>query len=297
MKPNPVLKKLGYSDDDKLVIIHTDDIGMCQASLDAFADLWDFGTISSGATMVPCPWFPATAEWCRAHPDVDMGVHATLTSEWGNYRWSPISTVDRASGLFDDEGFFHRLAAPIQAGAELDFVRVEVQAQYDRALQFGVDPTHIDAHMLTILHPRLLPAYIETATKAKVPFMLPRNSAEMATWMGYETQVAEGLGELIEQVEAQGVPLVDRFDSLPLDDPADHIGLTKKILSGLEPGITYLVLHPSTDTPELRAICPDWPSRVANYNAMMSRDVKDFIKNEGIQVIGYKALRDLLRGE
>ncbi len=297
MNPNPVLKKLGYADDDKLVIIHTDDIGMCQASVQAFADLWDFGTISSGATMVPCPWFPAAAEFCRKNPEVDMGVHATLTAEWQHFRWAPISTVDRASGLFDDEGFFHHLAAPVQESADLDFVRVEVQAQYDRAVQFGIAPTHLDAHMLTILHPRLLPAYIETATRARVPFMLPRNSVEMATWMGYETQVAQGLGELIAQAESNGVPLVDRFDSLPLDDPQDQIGLTKKILSELEPGITYLVLHPSIDTPELRAICPDWPSRVANYQAMMSREVKDFIKNEGIQVIGYKVLSDLLRSE
>lgn len=297
MNPNPVLKKLGYSDDDKLVIIHTDDIGMCQASVQAFADLWDFGTISSGAVMVPCPWFPAAAEFCRKNPEVDMGVHATLTAEWQHFRWSPISTLDRASGLLDDAGFFHHLAAPVQEVADLDFVRVEVQAQYDRAVQIGINPTHLDAHMLTMLHPRLLPAYIETATRARVPFMLPRNSVEMAAWMGYKTQVVQELGDFVEQAESNGIPLVDRFDSLPLDDPQDQIGLTKKILSGLEPGITYLVLHPSIDTPELRAICPDWPSRVANYQAMMSREVKEFIKNEGIQVIGYKVLSDLLRSE
>ena len=64
MNPNPALRKLGLADDDRAVIIHTDDIGMCQASLAAFADLVDFGLISSGATMVPCPGFrksPRTA--------------------------------------------------------------------------------------------------------------------------------------------------------------------------------------------------------------------------------------------
>jgi predicted glycoside hydrolase/deacetylase ChbG (UPF0249 family) len=295
MTPNPVLKKLGYSDDDKLVIIHTDDIGMCQASVQAFADLWDFGTISSGATMVPCPWFPAAAEFCRKHPEVDMGVHITLTAEWQHYRWAPISTVERASGLFDEEGFFHHLAAPVQKGADLDFVRAETQAQYDRALQFGIDPTHIDSHMLTILHPRLLPAYVETAARAKVPFMLPRESAADVVGLGYDSAMVNTIGSLIQNFEEQGQPLVDRFAGLPLDDPDDQINLVKKTLRELEPGITYLVLHPSVDTPELRAICPDWPSRVANYQAMMSREVKDFIKNEGIQVIGYRALRDLLR--
>ncbi len=32
MQPNPVLNKLGFSNRDRVVIIHTGDIGMCQAS-------------------------------------------------------------------------------------------------------------------------------------------------------------------------------------------------------------------------------------------------------------------------
>ena len=61
MQPNPALCKLGFSDDDRVAIIHTDDIGMCQASVTAFAELSAFGLISSGAVMVPCGWFPAVA--------------------------------------------------------------------------------------------------------------------------------------------------------------------------------------------------------------------------------------------
>ena len=44
--PNPVLKKLGLADNDRVAIIHTDDIGMCQASVEAFADLNEAGIIS-----------------------------------------------------------------------------------------------------------------------------------------------------------------------------------------------------------------------------------------------------------
>ena len=61
MNPNPSLKKLGFSNDDRLVIIHTDDIGICHASVQALKDLWEFGTITSGAVMVLCSWFPAVA--------------------------------------------------------------------------------------------------------------------------------------------------------------------------------------------------------------------------------------------
>jgi hypothetical protein len=108
MQPNPVLKQLGFSKDDRVVIIHTDDIGMCQASIDAFADMVDYGLISSGAVMVPCPWFLEAAAYARAHPQADLGVHLTRTSEWETYRWGPISTRDPASGLLDEQGFFHK---------------------------------------------------------------------------------------------------------------------------------------------------------------------------------------------
>ncbi len=104
MNPNPLLRKLGCSDSDRLVIIHTDDIGMCQATIQAYKDLWEFGTISSGAVMVPCPWFPAVAQMCRENPGMDMGVHATLNAEWEGYRWGPVSTRDRESGLLDTRG-------------------------------------------------------------------------------------------------------------------------------------------------------------------------------------------------
>jgi len=58
MTPNPALRRLGFADSERVAIIHTDDIGMCQASVTAFAELAAFGLISSGAVMVPCPWLP-----------------------------------------------------------------------------------------------------------------------------------------------------------------------------------------------------------------------------------------------
>ncbi|GAF81194.1 unnamed protein product, partial [marine sediment metagenome] len=83
MIPNPALKKIGFSDLDRLVIFHADDIGMCQGSLSAYDDLLTFGLLSSAATMVPCPWFPAVGMFYRNHPNkekLDIGVHLTLNS-------------------------------------------------------------------------------------------------------------------------------------------------------------------------------------------------------------------------
>src|SRR5205085_9877813 len=125
---------------------------MCQATLPAFSNLAEAGLVSSGSVMVPCPWFPEVADFCRRHPSVDIGVHLTLTSEWDGYRWGPISKCDRASGLIDDEGYLHRNQ---NAWTSIDrpAARAEIEAQVDRALAAGIDVTHVDTHMCACLHP------------------------------------------------------------------------------------------------------------------------------------------------
>ena len=165
MNPNPFLQKLGYTNNDRLVIIHTDDIGMCHASVQAFKDLWTFGTITSGATMTPCPWFPAVAQMCRDNPEIDMGVHATLNAEWENYRWGPISTKESASGLLDEAGYFHQWHQAVYDNATIEAVDVEVNAQVEKALAAGIDVTHVDSHMGTIMNPKFIQSYVQAATK------------------------------------------------------------------------------------------------------------------------------------
>lgn len=294
MTPNPYLKKLGFSDTDRLVIVHTDDIGMCQASLTAFEHLWEFGTISSGAVMVPCPWFSSVAKMCRENPQMDMGVHATLNAEWTAYRWGPISTRDAKSGLLDAEGYFHQWQPAVYEQADPGAVALEVETQLARALAAGIDATHMDSHMGTVLHPKFIQSYIQIALARGIPPMLPRLDAK-----GMEGRVSEEeqavYAPVLEYLESQGVPLLDGMYGMPLSAEGDHLEIAKQLLGEAPVGISHFILHPSVDTPELRAIAPDWQARVANYNAFMSQELKDFIKNSGIQLIGYRALREAMK--
>ncbi len=294
MSPNPLLKKLGFSDTDRLVIIHTDDIGMCHASLTAFEHLWDFGTISSGAVMVPCPWFSSVATMCRENPQIDMGVHATLNSEWTSYRWGPISTRDPQSGLLDAEGYFHQWQPAVYEHANPEATAAEVNAQVERALAAGIDVTHVDSHMGTVLHSRFIQSYLQSALSRGIPPMLPRLEAK-----GLEGRLSEEekavYAPLLANLEAQGVPLLDGMYGMPLSGEGDHIQIAKTLLGEAPVGITHFILHPSVDTPELRAIAPDWQGRVANYKAFMSQELKNFIKDSGIQLIGYRAIREAMR--
>lgn len=299
MSPNPFLQKLGYSPTDRLVILHTDDIGMCQASVQAFQDLWAFGTITSGATMVPCPWFPALARMCRENPSIDMGVHATLNAEWETYRWGPISTKDSASGLLDQSGYFHQWHQAVYDNAKPEAVEEEVNAQIERALTAGIDVTHVDSHMGTIMNPLFIQFYIQAASSRLLPNMLPRLEAKGIETIDMVEQERILYMPIMQALESMGLPMLDGLLFMPLNEPdmLTQMETAKKLLGDLPEGITHFVLHPSIDTPELRAIAPDWESRVANYNVFMSDDWKAFLETEEIRLIGYRAIRDAMRQE
>ncbi len=297
MTPNPFLQKLGFSDTDRVVIIHTDDIGMCHASLQAFKGLWKFGTITSGAVMVPCPWFPATAQMCRENPEMDMGVHATLNAEWEAYRWSPLSTRDPASGLLDGEGYFHQWQDAVYQNAKPEAVDAEVNAQIEGALAAGIDVTHVDSHMGTIMSPLFIQSYIQAAASRRLPNMLPRIDAQGMEITGMSEGELRVYEPIMNQLLEAGTPMLEGLLAMPLNEPNPdgQMETAKHLLGNLPVGITHFVLHPSIDTAELRSICPDWESRVSNYNTFMSDELKTFMEQEDIKLIGYRQIRNAMR--
>src|SRR5687768_6770925 len=253
MKPNPYLQKLSYAESDRLVIIHTDDIGMCHASVQAFWDLWAFGTITSGATMVPCPWFPAVAQMCRENPEIDMGVHATLNAEWEGYRWGPVSTRETDSGLLDNAGYFHQWHQAVYDNAKPEVVEMEVNAQIERALAAGIDLTHVDSHMGTIMNPLFIQSYIQAAAGRLLPNMLPRIDAKGIEIFGMSTNEMQVYVPIMEQLISMGVPMLNGLLAMPLDEPNPdrQMETAKHLLGNLPMGITHFILHPSIDTAEL----------------------------------------------
>jgi predicted glycoside hydrolase/deacetylase ChbG (UPF0249 family) len=297
VKPNPFLKKLGFSDNDRAFIIHTDDIGMCHASVQAFKDLWNFGTITSGAVMVPCPWFPSVAQMCRDNPEIDMGVHATLNAEWDAYRWGPLSTRDPASGLLDADGYFHQWHQAVYDNAKADVVEAEVNAQIERALAAGINVTHVDSHMGTIMSPLFIQSYIQAAASRQLPSMLPRLDAKGVDIMGLSENERKAYEPIMRMLLQGGILMLEGILSMPLDEPNPdkQMEIAKDLLGNLPMGITHFILHPSIDTAELRSIAPDWESRIANYNTFMSDELKKFIESEDIKLIGYRQIRNAMR--
>ncbi len=164
-------EKLGV---ERAVILHVDDLAMCHGANRAFLDLARAGFVTSGSVMAPCPWFREIAEAASGDAALDLGVHLTLTSEWRHYRWRPLSTASRASGLIDDDGYFWRDVASLRAHLVPEAAEAELRAQIELAVAAGIAPTHIDAHMAAAMLPELLDLHVRLGLEYGVVPVLPR---------------------------------------------------------------------------------------------------------------------------
>ena len=168
-------ERLGYPPEAKLLIIHADDLALAR-SVDAasFAAL-ERKAASSASVMVPCPWFTEVAAYAREHPDQDLGLHLTLTSEWKTYRWGPVASKDQVPGLLDPSGYLWPDVPDVAKHAKPEEVEREIRAQVELAIRSGLKPTHLDTHMGTVFaKPEFFAAYLKVAHEFGIPAFVPR---------------------------------------------------------------------------------------------------------------------------
>src|SRR6185312_4180017 len=101
-------EKLGWPKGAKVLILHVDDAGMSHDSDEGVEKATGQGVATSTSVMMPCPWVPEIVKYIKEHPDLDAGLHLTLTSEWNVYRWGPLSDRSKVPGLIDKQGYFYQ---------------------------------------------------------------------------------------------------------------------------------------------------------------------------------------------
>ena len=58
----------------------------------------------SVSVLFACPWYQEAVEILKQHPQVTVGVHLALNSEWRNYRWGPVLGKGGVPSLVDSVG-------------------------------------------------------------------------------------------------------------------------------------------------------------------------------------------------
>ena len=283
-------ERLGYKATDKILIVNGDDAGMCHAANQGTIEVLEQGLMRSSTIMVPCPWFLEIAAYAKEHPEKDFGIHLCHTSEWKHYRWGPVADQAKVPGLIDPQGYLWASVEDVYAHASPEEALVEARAQVRRALDAGVDVTHLDSHMGTLQSD---PRYVQSYLQLAVEFDLPVRMASQ------ETLARAGFPGLRAEFAAKGVVFTDYFvyDELK-DEKQDVKGFWRKIVDNLKPGVTELYIHAALPTEELKAITGSWSTRsqereVFTHDAALKKTVTD----QGIILIGYRPLRDLQRQE
>ena len=290
-------QQLGFGADERVAIVHCDDIGMCHAANQGAFQALRRGPATCGSLMVPCPAFSEAAEWARASPGLDLGVHLTLNAEWAGYRWGPVAGAQAVPSLVDDEGCLPRTTNETLARARPEQVEIELRAQIERALAAGIDVTHLDAHMGTALLPPLGTIYAALARDYRLPVFAVRPDPAALRAAGV-AGAAEFFAALAADLEAAGVPLLDGFDANSLGfTPGEGEAHNRRRLRGLRAGIHYLICHPAQGGPELSAICPDAHARDFERGFYGGEAGERALAEEGIRTLGMRALRDLMRSE
>jgi predicted glycoside hydrolase/deacetylase ChbG (UPF0249 family) len=292
----PLAERLGFAADERVAVVHCDDLGMCHAAnVGGFAAL-DAGPATCGSLMVPCPWFREAADQARERPDVDLGVHLTLNAEWPHYRWGPVAGRSVVPSLCDDQGFLPRTSLETVRRARPAEVEVELRAQIDFALESGVDVTHLDAHMGTCFFAPFVEIYGRLALDYRLPVFAVRPDANALARGGIGGGL-DRLARLIDELEASGIPVLDHFDADSLGFPEGRgEAHNRGRLAGLPRGVSSLICHPARDGEELRAVPPD-SAHQRDFERLFwgGPAGRRALEEAGVRTMGMRPLRDLVR--
>ncbi len=282
-------EKLGYAPDAKLLIIHADDIGLAQSVNQASIIAYENRGISSGSIMVPCPWTNDFASYCKENPQVDVGIHITLTAEWDFYKWGGILPATEIPSLLDENGYFYASVEEVGQHAVPEEVEKEIRAQIDRALSLGIQPSHLDTHMGSVLAtPELVQIYIKLGMEYQLPVFVPR-------------MMLMGVPEEMREMVKEEFVLVDRFFMLNEQKPeVTWLEAYTEMVEKMGPGLNQLIVHVAIDNAEMQGVAinhPDFGSawRQNDLDLLSSDEFRELLKKQDIQLVGWKDIKKVMQ--
>ena len=256
------------------LIVRGDDMGFSHSGNEALIKCSKEGIQTSIEIIVPSPWFPEAVKMLQENPNIDVGIHITLTSEWDNVKYRPVSN---SPSLTDPDGYFYPFIFPNknypnlalkENNPKLEEIEKELRAQIELAKRKIPRISHISAHMGC--------------------YHMSEEVKQLAKNLAKEYGIDIDPGDFgVKSVRYAG----------PKTTSEEKITSFIRMLDDLKPGETYLFVdHPGLDTPELRAIYHIGYEDVAAdrqgvTDTWTDPRVKEAIKKKGIQLISYADLK------
>jgi predicted glycoside hydrolase/deacetylase ChbG (UPF0249 family) len=256
------------------LLVRGDDIGSSHAANLGCIESYQNGIMQSVELMTPCPWFPEAVKMLKDNPDLDVGIHLVMTSEWDNMKWGPLTD---APSISDEDGYFYPMVwkrkdfppntSLQEAEWDIKEIERELRAQIELALKYVPWVTHAGFHMGVSGLDEEIGAVV---ARLKKEYYLDIDMDP------YDFKRFTGWGD--------AGTLTERIDNFAA------------VLEQLEPGFYLFVDHPAIDSPEMQsiwhtgyenvAIDRDWVTKV-----FTSEKVKKVIKMKDINLISYGDLK------
>lgn len=265
------------------VVVNIDDVGMCHVANQAYLELRRLGAVDSGSVMVPCPSFLEIAEAGVLEPELNLGIHLTLTSEKRHYRWRPLTNATPASGLTDKNGFMWQSVSDLRRNAHPDAVEAEMRAQIETFLAAGLTPSHVDGHMGGVFSPEFVDRYVALCLEFQLPALFP------ATIETYGPK--HNLGDVDQNsytnsaqrlVDAGGV-LTARALETPWHTMQAARERYEHLYGQIAPGLNFLCLHANAPG-DIESIEPDSARiRIEEYELLKDPSFRKWVDSLHIQ--------------
>jgi chitin disaccharide deacetylase len=277
---------------DKKLIVHCDDLGFTHASNVASFEMLEKGYASSASVMMPTPWVAEVVTWAKTHPQADLGLHLTLTSEWKTLRWGPLAAREKVPGLLDPMGYMWQLTEQAAVHATPAEVETELRAQIAHARRIGLRFTHLDTHM-GVLYAR--PDYFQVFEKLGKETGVPILQMKLDT-NGRRDAPQNVIDYILSQEARYQKEGAVRLDSL-VPDPASGVKefearkqAYQKMLRELKPGAHQVIIHPAILGAETTATTGTAVERDLDYRVFGDESTRRLIKETGIQLVGWQDL-------
>jgi predicted glycoside hydrolase/deacetylase ChbG (UPF0249 family) len=257
--------------DDIRLLVRSDDLGAAQSINEGCVRSVLDGIARSVEVIVPGPWYPQAVRLLKDKPDIDVGIHLCLTSEWEDVKWGPLT---HAPSLVDVDGHFYPMTRQrkdfppktgfLDAGPKPEEVERELRAQIERIRRDLPRVSHMTAHMATaVAAPELRAIVDKLSAEYKLPF--EHRDLKRVRWGGAKMSGEEKENDLVRALKEIG------------------------------PGTWIIVEHPAIDSPESRSLRHVGYENVGEdragvLRALTSPRVKDVVKERGIKLISYKDL-------